>query len=248
MRKGLIPLLDRLLDDIRRFAPSESVKSRLENIFIPEWNVYGGWVKPLAKGAALQGALAYSRTLHVFAERKEVVSAQHLGLFAPFPHPAMRSGFLTDIREGYFTVLGREGGTDFLRTALYFTCQLWSMAFASQVVAVDAQGIPALGNGVPVLDVTAFRTPDEKRLNLVLTNAAPSSLQGRVILRGFSARPRALRLTISGENLSAANTWQNPNGVQLQREEEASIGGREFLWTLPSYSIQALFLQPPSAQ
>ncbi len=244
MYTGLVPLLDRLLSDIDEFAPSDAARSRLQQIFIPEWNVYGGWAKPLARGSALQGALAYSRTLHVFASREEIYSAQHLGLFAPYPDPSMRLGLFFDIREGYFTFWGTEDESDFIGTALAPVTKLWSKTFASETVSTSVSGdVPAFENEVDVLDVTALRASDGSRLNLVLTNAGHVPLEIRVNISNFDAKPSGLRLSLEGENdLSVNNSWQDKDRVVLE-QGVLSIVDSAFSVRIPAYSVTGVLLE-----
>lgn len=247
MYTGLIPWLDRLAQDIERFAPSDAARERLRRVFIPEWNVYGGWTKPLARGTALQGAIAYSRTLHVFASRDDVYSAQHMGLAAPYPTPRMKLGLILDIREGYFTIWCREDESDFMGTALLPVAQLWSRAFAPQVVQVTTTGTPTFANGVPVLDVTALRSTDGGTVNLILTNAGASSLSLQITLENFVVQPNATRLFITGSDLADNNSWEDRDIVVL-KQEVLPVTGTTLTLSLPPYSVQAVLLEGTSSQ
>lgn len=245
MYTGLMPILDRLAKDIDDFAPSDGARTRLHSVFIPEWNTYGGWTKPISKGTALQGAVAYSRTLHVFASRDEIHSAQHLGLVTPHPGPPLPLGLLLDIREGYFTIRGKEDESEFMGTALLAVAELWAKAFASDVVLVSAHDIPTFANGVPVLDVTALRSSGGDKLNIIITNASESSLDMQVELSSFAPLPRATRLSVSGSGLSENNTWEDRERIGLQ-QGAISVDDRGFTIITPAHSIQAVLLERAS--
>jgi alpha-L-arabinofuranosidase len=242
MHTGLVTILNRLMNDIKNFASSDADRTRLQRVFIPEWNVYGGWAKPLSKGTAIQGAVAYSRTLHVFASRGEIYSAQHLGLTAPYPGPRMKLGFLFDIREGYFTIRAKEDETDFMGTALYAMAKLWSRAFAPDVVPVSMFDDPAFKRGVSVVDVTALRSAAGNKLNIIITNAGYSPLDFKINVNNFAALPNAIRLTVSGTHLSANNDWKSRNNVIL-KETSVSLIDANFTLTIPAHSIEAVLME-----
>lgn len=241
MYSGLVPLLDRVLKDVQAYAASEETRSRLSRIMIPEWNVYGGWTRPLAKGTALQGAIAYSRTLHVFAARSEVLGAMHLGLFAPFPKPAMQPR-LADIREGYFLFRGQSDPETVLSTATAHVAQLWSEAFQPDVVQSAVSRAPTFDNGQPMLDATAFRSEAGDRLNLVITNAGPHPVSLHIDLNGYRVGQTATLLTVAGAGPADNNSWSDPNRIALQRSallvDQATLSLQ-----VPPYSVQALLLE-----
>lgn len=239
MNTGLDPLLDRLAKDVANFAPSAAARQRLSRIMITEWNVYGGWVKPLAKGTALQGALAYSRTLHTLAARDDVAGAIHLGLFAPFPKPSMRPR-LADIREGYFLFRGEEDQSAIMGTAAAAVAQLWSEAYQPNVVQADLAHAPVFSNGVPALAVTALRSDDGGALSLIITNASPTPAALQVNLSGQAGGPASL-LTVSSSKLGDNNSWKEPNKVTLERNT-FSMDGPSFTLDVPAYSVQALLV------
>lgn len=240
MNTGLAPLLDRIAGDVARFAPSDAARARLGRIMITEWNPYGGWVRPLAKGTALQGALAYSRTLHEMASRDDVVGAIHEGLFAPFPDPAMRPR-LADIREGYFLFRGQEDQSAVMGTAAAAVAQLWSEAFQPNVVQVKAQPGPMFSNGVPALDVTALQSDDGAALSVIVTNAAKSPVSLQVNLSGHAGGAATL-LTVSGSSLSDNNSWKEPNKVALNRSTLAVSDPGAITMNVRGYSVQALLI------
>jgi alpha-N-arabinofuranosidase len=241
MHTGLIPLLDRLARDVNDFAPSDAARTRLRRVLIPEWNVYGGWAKPISKGSALQGAVAYSRTLHVFAARRDIYGAQHLGLAAPFPGPPMRLGRLFDVREGYITVKAKEDSSEFVGTALAAVAELWSRAFASRVTHVSLPSVPTFRNGVPVLDVTALRSSDAETLNILITNASRSNFGLQINLKNFTPMPEAVLLSVSSKNLSDNNTWEDRDRV-IVRERNVPVG-TDFAITAPAHSISAILME-----
>jgi alpha-L-arabinofuranosidase len=241
MHTGLIPLLDRLARDVNDFAPSDAARTRLQRVLIPEWNVYGGWAKPISKGSALQGAVAYSRTLHVFAARREIYGAQHLGLAAPFPGPPMRLGRLFDVREGYITVKAKEDGSEFVGTALAAVAELWSRAFASDVVHVSLPSVPTFRNKVPVLDVTALRSPDGSTLNVIITNASRSNFKLQINLKDFTPMSAAVHLSIHSRNLSDNNTWEHREKVRVKKSTVPV--GTDFAIIAPAHSISAVLIE-----
>ncbi|MEZ4767682.1 MAG: hypothetical protein R2844_04575 [Caldilineales bacterium] len=240
MNTGLAPLLDRIAGDVARFAPSDAARARLGRIMITEWNPYGGWVRPLAKGTALQGAIAYSRTLHEMASRDDVVGAIHEGLFAPFPDPAMRPR-LADIREGYVLFRGQADQSAVMGTAAAAVAQLWSEAFQPNVVQVKAQPGPMFSNGVPALDVTALQSDDGAALSVIVTNAARSPVSLQVNLSGHAGGAATL-LTVSGSSLSDNNSWKEPNKVALNRSTLAISDPGAITMNVRGYSVQALLI------
>ena len=239
MDNGLTALLDRTANDVKAFAPSDAARQRLSRIMITEWNVYGGWVKPLAKGTALQGALATSRTLHTLASRDDVAGAIHLGLYAPFPKPTMRPR-LTDIREGYFLFRGQENQPQVMGTAAAAVAQLWSEAFQPNAVQVAVDRSPTFANGVPALDVTALRSESGDQLSLIVTNASKSPVSVQVNLSG-NAGGQATLLTVTGSSPSDNNSWKQTDKLTLQRRAY-SVDGPTFALTVPAYSVQALLI------
>lgn len=239
MNTGMAPLLDRISNDVAKFAPSDAARARLSQIMITEWNPYGGWVRPLAKGTALQGALAYSRTLHELASRDDVAGAIHQGLFAPFPDPAMKSR-LADIREGYFLFRGQEDQSAVMGTATAAVAQLWSEAFQPNVVQVDMQRGPVFSNGVSALDITALQSDDGATLSVIMTNATKSPASVQVNLSGHTGGSATL-LTVSGNSLSDNNSWKEPQKVSLKRST-VSVNDPAFMLDVPAYSVQALLI------
>lgn len=241
MITGLNPLLDRIAQDVAEHAPSEAARQRLSRIMITEWNVYGGWTRPLAKGTALQGAVAYSRTLHTLTSRDDVSAAIHLGLFAPYPRPAMRP-VLADIREGYFLFRGQEDQTDVMATAAAEVARLWSEAFQPNVVRAVLTQAPSFGNGQPALDATALRSDDGQRLSLIITNASRSPATVEVNLSGH-AGGRATLLTVAGSGPAPAaadnNSWTEKNRVTVHRGTFAA-DGKVFKLEVPALSVHAL--------
>jgi hypothetical protein len=241
MYTGLIPLLDRIAQDVKNFAPSAEARARLSRILIPEWNVYGGWVKPIARGTALHGALAYSRTLHAFATRNDLVGASHLALFAPFPDPPM-TPLVADIREGYFLYRGQADQPDFYGAATAAVAQLWSAAWQPDVVAATVDHGPAFDNGVSALDITALRSQSGDALSLIVTNAASAPLTLTVDLAGYAAGQEATLLTVTGDGLAANNSWRDQDRVALSRSTLV-VDRAQLALAIPAYSVQAIMLK-----
>lgn len=263
MRSGLIPWIDRLLESVDRHAANDTVRQRLRRIFIPEWHVYGGWAKPISGGTELKGAVAASRILHVMVERPEVKGAQRLALLAPYPEPRFDPGTSTeqenrgwrlrdllrnrieqafDVREGYFAIHGREDGSDYVKTAVYYMKKLWSEAFQPQVLNTTVRGGPAFDNGVRALDVAALRSRSGDRLNLVVTNGARSEQALEIEVSDFSISGNARLLVLSGDSPEANNSWSDPDKIRISESQIEARGGRIQV-QLPECSIAAVMLE-----
>jgi len=246
MHTGLVPLLDRLAQDVETFAPSPAARDRLRRVFIPEWNVYGGWFKPMLRGTSLQGAIIHARTLHIFASRPEIQGAQHLALLAPYPDPPVTPRPV-DIREGYFTFRGQADESDFMGTALAAVAELWARAFAPNVVFSTITYPPALAasttfaNGTPVLDVTAMSTADGKSLRIILTNASPEVFSARLRLTNFIPQSDAVHLSVTSRRLADNNSWRNKDKITVV-ESSTSLAEGDFILTIPAYSVEAWLL------
>lgn len=244
-RTGLIPWLDRLQRDIENFAPDAETRQRLSrSVAVPEWNSYGGWFNPLRAGAAIHGAVASSRVLHVFTQRPEVIMAQRFGLAAPYPNPPMNvfsqsTANWVDIRDGYFAVLAEADGGNIVSTALFKMHRLWEEAFEPISLRVRVDSPPRNAEGVSWLDVTAMRSDDGSRLNLVFTNAYDEALTIPIKLEGYrlNAGSAAIR-TVEGDLLDN-NSFENKTQVEA-RNESYSLGGDSFQIELPPYSVVAL--------
>lgn len=235
---GLERLLDRAQSDIDHFAPSPEHAARLaKRIYIPEWNVFGGWVQPVTSGTGLQGALNASRTLHVFCRRPEIVLAQHLMVTAPHPTPTFWLP-LADIRDGYAALLVDEESGAVLRTTLYEAFEMWKRAGRERVVGADVVNPPRLENGVPAVDVTV--TADDAGVSVLVTNVGYSPCPVTVDLDGTSVAGGS-RLTLFGYERFARNDWSNPEGCAVEETSFEAKGDRvEF--TVPAHAFEAIML------
>jgi len=244
MYTGLVRWLDRLRGDIDRYAPDIQTRNRLRRVAIPEWNAYGGFTPPIATGTAMLGALANSRILHIFTQRPEIVMAQRFGLAAPFPEPEVQAWTpeILDIREGYFAILNKDDGTDYLPTAVYEMERLWAKAYQPYVVKAEVEGAPTGTFGVPLLDVTALRSPLGDKINLVINNASASSRSISFSIDQYDLQSAATIWRLRGEGLKDNNTYLDKHRVRIE-ESTLSLSGNPLSIEVPPYSITLILLQ-----
>ena len=133
-----------------------------------------------------------------------------------------------------------------MQTAAAAAAQLWSEAFEPNVVQAQVVKAPAFGDGTPTLDVTALRSDDGQRLSLIVTNAAEVPVTLQITLANFPAEPSAGILTVTGDSVSANNSWKAPDTIGLARGSQ-DVNQPSFSFNVPAHSIRALQLKRSSS-
>ncbi len=245
-RFGLLPWLDRLADDVEEHAPDDASRERLRRWFVPEWNVYGGWVGYLLgsgdvmdSGTAMVGAVADSRILNVIVTRPEIHGAMHSTLAAPFPAPEMMPT-MADTRTGYALIRTGGLGRTFMTTAAFHVFELWSEALLPRIVEAELVAPPLLESEEVALDVAALSAEDGSELHLVVTNGSSSIETIRVVLDGFVPDLEAETLTVVGEDAMDNNAWVETDRISV--EPGTYSVSTDFELVVPPLSIVAVLL------
>ena len=245
-RFGLIPWLDRLAADVEAHAPDEDSRERLQRWFVPEWNIYGGWVgwvlgsgDAMDSGTALVGAVADSRILNVLVTRPEIRGAMHSNLAAPFPVPELEPT-IADVRSGYALIRTGGLGRTFMTTAAYHVFELWSEALLPRVVEARLVGPPLLASGEVALDVAALMSEEDDELHLIVTNGTDSIETVRFVLADFDPALEAETLTLAGADPQDNNSWVETDRIAIEAGTFAVSS--DFELVVPPLSVVAVLL------
>ncbi len=245
--KGLVPWLDRLQQDIQKYAPDAATRTRLaSHVAIPEWNSYGGFTQPIDVGTEMLGALADSRILHTIMGRKEIVFSERLALAAPNPQPALKVPAalqpILDIRSGYFALWTQPGVATYVQTPVYLMGTVWGRAFQPRVVQANVSGLPSSG-GAPLVDVTALASTDSSHVSVIVTNASSTDLPLACTFDQYAVQGTPTLLVLHGSSLTDHNWSSSPHQVTVQEQSLTPAASSQVTFTAPGYSVVALLVQ-----
>lgn len=210
--------LGRLLKEL---APDRRIQ-----LAINEW----GLDLPVERQYSMESALYGARLMNVFERAGDLVGMSAVSdLVNGWPGGIIQAG-----RHGVFV------------SPLYLVNQLYAEHRGDVRVAAEVTA-PAFdtsreGKGVPVLDVSASRTADGRRLYVKAVNAdTRAALQTRVSVEGVGAVRRAELRVLNANSLSDWTDFQRPDAVNVKTTTLRA--GRSFTLTLPRHSVAVITLE-----
>ncbi len=128
-------------------------------------------------------------------------------------------------------------------TPVYLVNELYNRRLGTQKLAVRADG-PTFdtsreGKGVPFLDVVVSRAANGKQIFIKAVNTdGKHALRAAVRISGAGVGPEAEMETITGDSLTAANSFASPEAVSTRRSTIRADS--RFVVELPPYSVSVI--------
>src|SRR5256884_152202 len=177
---------------IHELAPGRNIK-----LNINEWNTS----LPLPRQHSLESALYAARLMNIF-ERNQAVAMSAVSDMVN----GWSGGIVQASRHGVFV------------TPVYLVNELYNRRLGTQKLAVRADG-PTFdtsreGKGVPFLDVVVSRAANGEQIFIKAVNTdGKHALRAAVRISGAGVGPEAEMETITGDSLTAANSFASPEAV-----------------------------------
>jgi alpha-L-arabinofuranosidase len=177
----------------------------------------------------MESALYGARLLNVFERAGDLVGMSAVSdLVNGWPGGIIQAG-----RHGVFV------------SPLYLVNQIYAERRGDERLAADVTS-PTFdtsreGRGVPVLDVSASRTADGRRIYIKAVNAdTGAALTTRVSVEGTRVAPRAEMQVLSANSMGHANDFSRPGAVFVRTVPVRA--GESFTVTLPKHSVAVITL------
>jgi alpha-N-arabinofuranosidase len=206
---------------IKELAPERAIK-----LAINEW----GLDLPTARQYSMESALYGARLMNVFERRGALVEMSAV----------------SDLVNGWPGGIIQAGRHKLFVSPIYLVNRLYAEHLGTErlttVVVGPTFDTSKEGRGVPVLDATASRTADGRRIFIKAVNTDPSNaLQTTIRVEGATPGARAEVRSVTAPSLGAANDFARPEAVS---ERRATVrAGRSFTVTLPKHSVSVIILE-----
>jgi alpha-N-arabinofuranosidase len=210
---------NKVMQLIHELAPGRDIK-----LNINEWNTS----LPLPRQHSMESALYAARLMNIF-ERNQAVAMSAVSDMVN----GWSGGIVQASRHGVFV------------TPVYLVNELYNRRLGTQKLAARADG-PTFdtsreGKGVPYLDVVVSRAANGKQIFIKAVNTdGKHALRATVQISGAGVRPEAEMETITGDSLTAANSFASPEVVSTRRGTIRADS--RFVVELPPYSVSVITL------
>ncbi len=206
---------------------------------------YGSLVYPVRKGQEFEDA-AWNRSLaaalyqaclfNVFLKEPKLTSANHLPL----------------CQDVFGALIGiRHPGRTTWRNTVFYVFQMYAQMAGREVLATEVQSptysttpagiVPAL-EGVPYLDVGAYRTKDGRKLSVFLTNRDIKRRASVRIEPGVAAFEVQSLTILTADSYLAENSPERPDHVVPVRTRDYTAAERGLTTVLPKHSLAVIEL------
>jgi alpha-N-arabinofuranosidase len=214
----------RFYEEVGR-ALQELVPGRDIRLAINEW----GLDLPTERQYSMETALYGARLLNVFERAGDLV-----GMSA-----------VSDLVNGWPGGIIQAGRPGVFVSPLYLVNQLYAERRGDERLAADVTS-PTFdtsreGRGVPVLDVSASRTADGRRIYINAVNVDTSApLTTSVSVEGTRVAPRAEMRVVTANSMGDSNDFSRPGAVFVRTITVRA--GESFTVTLPKHSVAVITL------
>ncbi|HYY57319.1 MAG TPA: alpha-L-arabinofuranosidase C-terminal domain-containing protein [Pyrinomonadaceae bacterium] len=206
---------------IGELAPGRRIR-----LAINEW----GLDLPQPRQYSMESALYGARLMNVFERSGDLVEMSAVSdMVNGWP-----GGIIQASRHGVFV------------TPTYWANALYSNHPGTSRLATRVES-PAFdttleGKAVPYLDAVSSRSTDGKRIYIKMVNTnQTASLKTTISLKGADVASQADLETLTGETLTAANSFATPEAVSVRRRTVSA--GPSFAVELPKHSVSVVTLQ-----
>ena len=181
---------------VREFVPGRDIR-----LAINEWNTS----LPVPRQHSMESALYGARLMNVF-ERSDIVA-----LSAPSDMVnGWPGGLIQASRYGAFVT------PIYLATVLYST-HLGTDCLATRVESPTFDSTRE-GTGIPYLDVVVSRSADRKQIFIKAVNTdVARAMRTTIQFAGTTISPQGILQTLTGENMTVANSFEMPNAVSIHQ-------------------------------
>jgi alpha-L-arabinofuranosidase len=198
---------------------------RQPRLAINEW----GLDIPESQQYSIAAALYGARLMNVFERQSDLVAMSAVSdLVNGWP-----GGIIQAARHGLFV------------TPIYLVNRLYATHLGAERLTTRVDG-PTVsttreGNKIPVLDVTASRSADGRRIFVKAVNTDVEwPLSARVEVRGAQVSPDAIVRRVMADSLAAVNGFATPEAVKVS--ESPLRAGNIFTLELPRHSVSVVTL------
>ena len=206
-------------------ALKELVPGRDIKLAINEW----GLDLPTERQYSMEAALYGARLMNVFERAGDLVGMSAVSdLVNGWPGGIIQAG-----RHGVFV------------SPLYHVNRLYARYRGDERLSTEVTS-PTFdtsreGQGVPVLDVSAARTADGRRVYVKAVNADTSgALTTSIVIEGAHVAPRAEMHVLTAKSSGASNDFSRPDAVSVRTVPVRA--GKSFTVTLPKHSVSVITL------
>ena len=210
---------------------AELVPDRKIGVALNEWNTTFGIPRQHTMESALYGA----RLMNVFERQGDLI----------------RMSAVSDLINGWPGGVIQASRHDVFTTATYSVIEAynryrgdWRLSAEVDCDLAYDTGDPELGSAVPALDVTASTNDDGGELYVKVVNTSPDqSVRAKVVIANATGQlsGAATVTTITAPTLSTANTFSDPNRIQVS-ESRVRVVGSGFDIDLPKHSVAVVNL------
>jgi alpha-L-arabinofuranosidase len=207
-------------------ALNELVPGRHVQLAINEW----GLDLPVERQYSMESALYGARLLNVFERMGDLVGMSAVSdLVNGWPGGIIQAG-----RHGVFV------------SPVYLVNRLYAEhrgdARLGTVVTSPTFDTTREGKGVPVLDVSASRTADGRRIYIKAVNTDTSAaLTTRILVEGADIVSRAEMQVVTADSMKDSNDFSRPDAINVRTTPLRA--GRSFTVTLPKHSVAVITLE-----
>jgi alpha-L-arabinofuranosidase len=198
---------------------------RRPKLAINEW----GLDIPESQQYSIVAALYGARLMNVFERQSDLVAMSAV----------------SDLVNGWPGGIIQAGRHDVFVTPIYLVNRLYATHLGAERLVTRVDG-PTLattreGNEIPVLDFTASRSADGRRIFVKAVNTDLHwPLSARVELRGAQVSPDAIVKRVVADSLSAVNGFATPEAVRVTQNPLRA--GNSFSLELPRHSVSVVTL------
>ncbi len=203
---------------VRELVPGREIK-----LAINEW----GLDLPTERQYSLESALYAARLMNVFERSGDIVEMSAV----------------SDLVNGWPGGIIQAGRHSVFVSPIYLVNQIYNEARGdvrvNTVVSGPTFNSSVEGRNIPVLDATASRTSDGRKIFIKAVNTSPAnSLAITITLNGMTPAPRAEVKTVTARSLTVANDFARPEVVYI--EKRTVPVARQFVITLPKHSVSTI--------
>jgi alpha-N-arabinofuranosidase len=152
---------------------------------------------------------------------------------------------VSDLVNGWPGGIIQAGSHGVFVTPIYLVNRLYATRLGSERLATNVESSRVStsreGRDVPVLDVTASRSADARRIFIKAINTdLERAVSARISVRGAQISPDAVVERVVAESLSSVNGFATPEAVRVT--EEPLKAGNSFSLELPRHSVAVVTL------
>jgi alpha-N-arabinofuranosidase len=205
---------------IAQLAPGRDIR-----LIINEWNT----ALPVPRQHSMESALYGARLMNVFERSGDIVEMTAV----------------SDLVNGWSGGIIQASRHDVFVTPTYLAIRLYNEHLGRDRVAARVSS-PTFdssieGTAIPVLDVVASRSADNRRLFVKAVNTSRDrALTTTVTVAGAAVDASGSMQTLTGDSLEAANSFRTPDAVTVRTASFRS--GPRFTVDLPPHSVSVLTL------